>query len=491
VNYAIVFTSAAGSPASAEQAAASISDRLAEASPAEVSSSISAALVASGRAPYDVTVTSITAATVAVATVAVATPAAATSTSTAAPVSDMQGTEATTAAAIAAGAAMFVFFCFVLVVVRYVCKRRRCPSEKQEALDARRSDVVPPRPTPSVAAAVAPPAGTGSASERGSRSGSPRRTSSLSLAGGGSMPSHDDVLRSEADKERGWAVSLLPVDSPEWGAVVQMLRVTDARQLGAGRDVREKWGRDIREPGRYTKLIPICAWHVEAPFRQSKYLLEREEIRHKLNLVKRQRGMSSLPDITTKLDAAITNFDIDPSVCERFLWHGTTPDIVTAILQNGMNERFSDGHFGKGTYLAEDAAKMDQYVISDKKDDAKMNHLHECLYTSQGMDHPGKVYYAFACRTILGFPAFTKDGKTTSECIVGNAFLPSGQPVFAGSDERELAAIPEVHPLIPYHSMVVECGPAAQGYALQRHREFVITHATQILPEFLVAYRRG
>jgi len=133
---------------------------------------------------------------------------------------------------------------------------------------------------------------------------------------------------------------------------------------------------------------------------------------------------------------------------------------------------------------------MDQYVTADTKEDERYKHLHECLYTSQGMDHPGQVYYTFACRTILGLPVFTKDGRLSSDTAQGEASCPPGLPVFAGDDERELAGIPEVQPSIPFQSMIVECGPAAQGYALQRHREIFITHAAQILPEFVIAYRR-
>ena len=44
------------------------------------------------------------------------------------------------------------------------------------------------------------------------------------------------------------------------------------------------------------------------------------------------------------------------------LLHGTKPDIVPVICANGLNERFSGGLFGNGTYLGEDVEKIDQYV---------------------------------------------------------------------------------------------------------------------------------
>jgi len=293
-----------------------------------------------------------------------------------------------------------------------------------------------------------------------------------------------EMLKTDFDRERGWAVSLVAPECTEWTAVGDMLAVQDPRQLGWGRDVREKM------QGRYQKLVPVCVWRIEAPFRHSKFLLEREETRHKMKLIPRQKRLTAAPYTCTKLDTASVSLGVDTSVFERFLLHGATPHTVMSILQNGMNERYSAGHFGKGSYLTEDAAKMDQYVTADRKEERRYNPLHECLYTSQGMKHPGQVYYAFACRTILGFPVFTKDGQLSSDSAAGASTCPGGRPVFATEDERELATIPEVQPPIPFQSMIVECGPVAQGFVLQRHREFVITHAAQILPELLVAYRR-
>lgn len=38
----------------------------------------------------------------------------------------------------------------------------------------------------------------------------------------------------------------------------------------------------------------------------------------------------------------------------RYLTHGTSPESLLSILQGGLNERFSGGLFGQGTYLAEE-----------------------------------------------------------------------------------------------------------------------------------------
>jgi len=270
-----------------------------------------------------------------------------------------------------------------------------------------------------------------------------------------------------------WRIDVVPPGSFVWNTLCSLLAVEEPRHLG--------FGRDVKEPGRYSKLTPIHAWQIDAPSRQSKYMLERQDIQQNLTMISGADGMG-VPTLNTKLDSPASQLGVDSSVNEKFLLHGTQPERVMAILNNGMNERFSGGHFGKGIYLAEDAAKMDQYGTSDTRESEGPPGLHQCLYASHGIEHPGRVYYAFICRTTLGFPVCTKDGQVD----IRNP----EQAVFAGSDQRELAAIPKVDPPIPYNAMIVETGPAAEGYALVRHREFVVFHAIQILPEFLIAYKR-
>lgn len=48
------------------------------------------------------------------------------------------------------------------------------------------------------------------------------------------------------------------------------------------------------------------------------------------------------------------------TINEVFLMHGTRPETVLPILRAGLNERFSGGHFGAGSYLAEVADKINQ-----------------------------------------------------------------------------------------------------------------------------------
>jgi hypothetical protein len=143
------------------------------------------------------------------------------------------------------------------------------------------------------------------------------------------------------------------------------------------------------------------------------------------------------------------------------LLHGTKPDLVMSILQNGMNERFAGAsagtRFGDGSYFADDAGKIDQYVGEDQEYDGTSS-LHQRLYSSSD-SHPGHVFYALVCRVTLGHSVHYADDD--EECFNPNA------------NRRELCNIPDTDPPTPYHSLV------AEGTRLRpkfRFNEYVVFH---------------
>ena len=83
------------------------------------------------------------------------------------------------------------------------------------------------------------------------------------------------------------------------------------------------------------------------------------------------------------------------------------------ILFEGLDPHLSkDGLFGKGTYLAEAAAKIDQYLKQDlewrgNKPDHELQKLYEV-----GVKHATHVYYALVCRRALRSCRYHQDGKT-------------------------------------------------------------------------------
>lgn len=238
-------------------------------------------------------------------------------------------------------------------------------------------------------------------------------------------------------------------------------------------------GRDHRTLLDYTGFAPYCAWRLQHPGLWGKYAMERENLR-KIELAALQKSGLALPNARLRQPfkdmAAMLPGSLDAGINEVYLSHGSKPETLLAILSGGLNERFSGGLFGNGTYLAEDVAKNDQYCTYDQcyGDHAE---LHKLLFDGHGLVHPGQLLYVFVCRVLLGHLVRTKDGSTDLED-------PARRSIWS-STSRELAAIPGSSPPLLHHSLLVEVGGR-----IARYREFVLFHGDRIYPEYLVAYQR-
>jgi len=178
----------------------------------------------------------------------------------------------------------------------------------------------------------------------------------------------------------------------------------------------------------------------------------------------------ALTDMAAQLPA-----ELDSGINEVYLCHGSKPEILPAILSGGLNERYSGGLFGNGTYLAEDVAKSNQYCTPDTRFGAHPE-LHKILFEGTGFKHPGQLFYVFFCRALLGFRIRTQDGSKDLDN--------PGQSVWS-SEQRELAVVKGSSPPVLHHCLLAETGGK-----LMRFREFVIYHGDRMYPEYLVAYRR-
>eukprot|EP00930_Biecheleria_cincta_P003751 TRINITY_DN104672_c0_g1_i1.p1 TRINITY_DN104672_c0_g1~~TRINITY_DN104672_c0_g1_i1.p1 ORF type:complete len:478 (+),score=60.36 TRINITY_DN104672_c0_g1_i1:49-1482(+) len=264
-------------------------------------------------------------------------------------------------------------------------------------------------------------------------------------------------------------VVLTPIQqtNPVWDLLVKLLRVTDPHNLGIG--------RDVREPNPYSSISVVRAWKINSPIPKARYEVEKSEVRQHAHAL----CGGDPPASKTKLDDVSVLLGLDASINEKILLHGTKPENLTAILHNGLNERFSGGLFGKGVYLAEDPSKVDQYCTAIKY--ASMpTELKELLKDSSDLAQP--VCFVLVCRLAVGLPVYTKDGNKNMH--------PPFQSLFTSADKRELSVIPGSSPAIHFHTLVAQAGPADQGFKVARHREFVVFHAQRLLPEFLVAVQR-
>jgi hypothetical protein len=236
-------------------------------------------------------------------------------------------------------------------------------------------------------------------------------------------------------------------------------------------------GRDQRTKLDYKGFRLACAWRIQHPGLWGKYAMERENMRSIEATALRESGID-IPSVDIRSEyksmKAALPANLDESINEVFLSHGSKPESISAILSGGLNERFSGGMFGNGTYFAEDIGKNDQYCTYDDKYGAHPE-LHQLLFDDVGYKHPGKVLYVFFCRVLLGHRIRSSDGNTD---------IDSNRSIWS-SAKRELATIQGSKPPVIHHSLLVET-----GNVIKRYREFVVYHGDRIYPEYLVAYNR-
>mmetsp|Transcript_2136 Transcript_2136/g.4832 ORF Transcript_2136/g.4832 Transcript_2136/m.4832 type:complete len:628 (+) Transcript_2136:143-2026(+) len=273
----------------------------------------------------------------------------------------------------------------------------------------------------------------------------------------------------------GWVATPIRPDGSEleralFDGLVWMFSPSQPQHLHQGRDVQE-------DCPPYDGIRPAAVWQITSESCNNLYHMQREALARRL-----RRSSVNLHSEETHLSQfhSLLPVDLDTSVNEVMLLHGTKPEHVQDILSHGLNERLCSGIFGHGTYLAEDVEKIDQYTKVDEEFHTRgeLRELHARLY-GKDMPHPGSVYYAFVCRTTLGQAIHTKDGRFS----VDNGDLWASGP---DADIHELARIPGTSPSERHHSLIAEL-----GCRITRFREFVVYHAgAQVLPEYLVAYHR-
>jgi hypothetical protein len=286
--------------------------------------------------------------------------------------------------------------------------------------------------------------------------------------------------------QRRW--NIVQVTSREFQTLNAVVQLPSDHGLG---------GQDQRQRGAYSGFALAKAWRLENHHLFAKFSAEKQRVKSLLESgtvseqLRRLSLRGSFAQIMNKLPG-----HLDRNLNEAYMLHGTKPETVLSVIANGLNERFSGGLFGQGTYFAEDISKNDQYVTVDKRF-GDHPELHRELYGSLNLWHPKDVYYVFVCRVVAGQFCRTKDGETQldadptrSDAIrsplgrIFGASAPTPASVWSSS-KRELAGIPGTSPPEPYHGLLAETGGC-----IRRHREFVSFHGDRIYPEYLLAYHR-
>jgi hypothetical protein len=226
--------------------------------------------------------------------------------------------------------------------------------------------------------------------------------------------------------------------------------------------------RDSQRP--YDKLEVATAWRIKHPKCAANYEAYKQQIKDEVNA-----GNELLPSVEALTDDTVDRFDnieLDDSVNEALLLHGTDPDHMQSVLFEGLDPNLSrKGRFGRGIYFAESAVKSNDYTSLDRdwqgSKDSDIGRLHKSLYKAILMNkHPGDVRYMLVCRVVLGNPVKTVDGRRSVE---------DGEALFSG-DEHSCIAKPG------RHSVLAE--------PKNEPREFVVFSPHAMVCEYLVAYRR-
>jgi hypothetical protein len=159
--------------------------------------------------------------------------------------------------------------------------------------------------------------------------------------------------------------------------------------------------------------------------------------------------------------------DIDDD--ERFLFHGTTPEIARAIATEGFQiPEEEHGRYGMGAYFSDQACKAHQYAGFTKD------------------RYGGKIFSMLYCRVLPGRAlSFKRTGKALASrgWLHGMISPRSGDPVF---DAQMRACGLTARAKEAFDS--IEVRPRARDES-QIHREFVVFDESQVYPEFIVQYR--
>eukprot|EP00163_Fabomonas_tropica_P016493 TRINITY_DN2957_c0_g1_i1.p1 TRINITY_DN2957_c0_g1~~TRINITY_DN2957_c0_g1_i1.p1 ORF type:complete len:3388 (+),score=527.40 TRINITY_DN2957_c0_g1_i1:1057-11220(+) len=228
----------------------------------------------------------------------------------------------------------------------------------------------------------------------------------------------------------------------EYQAVVQnaLTQSCKTQFLGQGRDATVT-GHTGLEVIRVERLENGLLWSVYA----QRQLVTRDELR---------RTGHAGPLISTALSdhPLSTSLDVDHTVAERLLFHGTSPEALNVIRMNGFDERVaSSGMFGQGIYFGENSSKSDEY--SSQTD--------------------GGLCYMFIARVTLGLPY-----------VAGQSMVGIRRPPCVENHTEHRCEHPR------YHSVIAETTETLPSAVLTKHREFVVYDKSSTYPELLVTYRR-
>ena len=194
------------------------------------------------------------------------------------------------------------------------------------------------------------------------------------------------------------------------------------------------------------------------------YMLAKSQIKRAHKQL-RKKGIHTnvqlVPNVSTTIRRTFPWVQLDPTVGEELLLHGTGNGTVEAIAEQGFNERFSrNGLYGDGIYFAEQSCKANRY-----SDAAHYDRKHEgfqgCLIVTRVA--LGECFETTQQRPGERMAPLRNEADLTLGTFDGVVFNPDAREA-SGSAHR--IGMPQT----------------------QEHREFVIFDGSRAYPEFAVYF---
>ena len=255
-------------------------------------------------------------------------------------------------------------------------------------------------------------------------------------------------------------------------------------------------GKDLKDAGYHNTLEPIAAFDIyygdgssEKKSRKDMYLAQRDLMRIEKDC--REYGNSKHECVRTDQviahvakDATQEMPELDASINEKLLMHGTAAATVPLILAAGFNRMMGKegadypGLFGPGNYMAEDVAKTNHYVKHEG---------YQLFNARLGLFNQPKTYYVLVVRTLLGCATHVAN---PSGGHVNDTVDMKGRRVYGRTKLLLLGGPGYNRPM--YDSVIVEHGSTLRGPPSSggKFREFLVQNNERILPIMLVAYKR-
>ena len=183
---------------------------------------------------------------------------------------------------------------------------------------------------------------------------------------------------------------------------------------------------------------------IRNPFLKRMYEVKKREIQ--AFITQHGSAAGSLAHKTHQPNDNVLPAELDTSINEVYLFHGTNGDTARHVAEFGFDERVSNlgGLYGAGSYFADAACKSNWYTGRDS------------------------VRVFLVCRVIMGLPYCTRT-------VHNDAEFPTRRP-------PAISTIPGR----PHDSIFAETGVANDGQ--QEHNEYVVFDRYQVYPEYLVEF---